>query len=317
MVVSRLEEDALQRIAQDTGGAYVRSVGGASDTRGLAADMRRTLTKQATEVHRERVWDERFQWPLAGGLGLLFIAGLLGDGRRKGLGVVALLLLAPLPAQAQELETALQLLQDERPAEAVGELELLREQDPSNPQVLTALAEALAQSGQHQRAAEAYEELARRSSDEELQTRALYNAGHQRYQQGELEDAVQDWQQVLERQPEHEAAKHNAEQVQNEIQRRMAQPSPQPQQQPEQQPGASGQTEEHDGTRSERPEGGEPGQLDPELEAQEAQPGEGGSEASSYGAEEMSEEEARKLLNGVEEGDPRVVVRGQSRSKDW
>ena len=31
----------------------------------------------------------------------------------------------------------------------------------------------------------------------------------------------------------------------------------------------------------------------------------------------MSEDEARKLLDSVEEGEPRVVIRGESQGKDW
>jgi Ca-activated chloride channel family protein len=373
MVVSRLEEDTLKRIARETGGAYVRSVGGASDTRGLASEMRGALTERSTEVHREKVWDERFQWPLAGGLGLLFIAGLIGDGRKRAAqaastGAVLALLLLPVPARAQDLESALELIEADRHAEAAAQLEQMRVERPEDPQVLTALAEALARSGRHEQAAEAYEELARRSEDELLQTRALYNAGHQRYQQGELDQAVGDWQQVLEREPEHPAARHNAEEVSREIQRRQAQSQArqEPQEGQDQQGGGGEQSQPSQGgsdsgepsspergqdtggaedQQGEAGERGEPGEDEPEeasggaapedsdgtrgerdLEGQEAQPGEGeppdllgeeGRGASPYGAEEMSEEEARKLLNGVEEGDPRVVVRGQSRTRDW
>ncbi len=35
------------------------------------------------------------------------------------------------------------------------------------------------------------------------------------------------------------------------------------------------------------------------------------------GVGEMSEDEARKLLQAAEEGQPRVVVRGESGGKDW
>ncbi|MDX1384377.1 MAG: VWA domain-containing protein [Thermoanaerobaculia bacterium] len=83
IVLSRLDEPALQRVALTTGGRYVRSVTGDVDlehiyTRGIKA----LLDDRELESERRQRWEERFQWLLALALPLLMMEPLISERRR-------------------------------------------------------------------------------------------------------------------------------------------------------------------------------------------------------------------------------------------
>jgi Ca-activated chloride channel homolog len=84
MVISKLDETTLQKMALTTGGAYVRSVTGDVDlekiyTQGIKA----TLEDKDLASKRRQRWEERFQWILAVAILLLMIEPLVPERRRK------------------------------------------------------------------------------------------------------------------------------------------------------------------------------------------------------------------------------------------
>lgn len=81
-VLSRVDADLLAKIAKATGGsAYLASKGEQIDIRPLVADLDALQKTERDEKHLV-VREERFQWPLAVALILLFIEGLVGERRR-------------------------------------------------------------------------------------------------------------------------------------------------------------------------------------------------------------------------------------------
>jgi Ca-activated chloride channel homolog len=98
LVHSRLDEGLLRRIAELTGGSY-HLLG--ADGRGLEQLYREALAgAQATGMYKERVYHERFQWPLACALMLVLLEWWLDERRRTRARAlpalaVAALLLAP------------------------------------------------------------------------------------------------------------------------------------------------------------------------------------------------------------------------------
>lgn len=83
MVLSRLDETALQKIALTTGGSYVRSVTGDVDlekiyTQGIKA----TLEEQELSSKRRQRWKDRFQWFVAACMMCLALEPLIPE-RRK------------------------------------------------------------------------------------------------------------------------------------------------------------------------------------------------------------------------------------------
>lgn len=63
VVLSRLDEKTLQKIALETGGRYVRSVTGDLDLDTIYRhDIRGTIEKKELKSTRRKRWEERFQW---------------------------------------------------------------------------------------------------------------------------------------------------------------------------------------------------------------------------------------------------------------
>ncbi len=83
VVVSKLDEARLTRIAQATGGAYVKSVPGDGDVRGIyETEIRGKLTASERGVRRDKLWHEQYAWPLGFALVGMVISAALGIRRR-------------------------------------------------------------------------------------------------------------------------------------------------------------------------------------------------------------------------------------------
>ncbi len=352
VVLTQLQEEGLKRVASSTGGTYLRSVAGAQDVRALADRIHGELAASVTTVKRDKIWDERFQWPLAGGLGLLLLGTLLGDGRmrRSTAGLLLVGMLAAGPARADALADAQQQLAEGQTSQAVDALTRLQVERPGDPGVAWSLGEALFQSGRYDDAARVFTDLADRAPDTEHSLGSRYNSGLSHYGAGRLEEAVRDWDRVLEQDPDNVAAKQNADAVRQELAHRQQQPPPEDQEGGEEgEPSEGGDTGQPQEAEPSDTGGTSEGEQSEAQEAADAEPGDDGTrEAEAGEAEEgepegdvrpvaeagdtatpeeagepveglqaLSEEEAARLLESVDEGTPRVTVRGRSEGKDW
>jgi len=82
IVMSRLDEPTLQRIALDTGGRYVHSVSGDIDLEKIYSQgIKATLEDQELGTRRQRRWEERFQWLVAIALLALMAEPLIPERR--------------------------------------------------------------------------------------------------------------------------------------------------------------------------------------------------------------------------------------------
>lgn len=362
VVLSRLDEDGLKAIAAAGAGAYARAGAGAADLRALYEDeIRGKLATAEQGSRRDRVWDERYQWPL----GVALVLGVLLSGMRARPAAAALLLAAALvagaPARAGDAE--------------VERLTALQLQNPGDLHVSEQLGEALFKAGDYARAEEVLRGVAERSDDAAQRARARYNEGLAAYRGGRLHRAVEDWQQVLKDQPDHKPAAQNISSVQKELQMRMQQQqqnqqnqqnqqdptSQDPQAQNQQNSQQDGQPQDpqqaqgeqqnqqnqqnpsdpqqqaqdgsqdrqappSDGTREERQpataaaddtgaaDAGEQAQAE-QGQADSGQPQDGQAEPKPG---KLSAEAAERLVDGLEEGEPRVVVDPKRRGgKDW
>jgi len=313
VIITKLQESALKQLAADSGGAYLQSVGGASDTRELVGALNAQLQASAQGQTREKVWNERFQWPLGMALLLLFLAAFSRDSRWATALLLVWVMSSPAPAHAEETV------------------------DVRDPRTLWSLALNQTQEGDHEGAYRTFSEIAERAVEPKLRLGARYNAGNAAYGAGRLEQAVQAWDQALEMDPSLEAAQKNAEAVRQEIAQRLQEPPPEEQEPEDSEEGEEGEegeeqdeNSESDGDEEQESSDGErePSEpKEPEGEEQEdaAMPepseeppgGEEGEQPLAQGVQEMSPEEALRLLEAVEEGRPFVVVPGNSSEKDW
>ena len=88
IVLSRLDEATLQKIALETGGRYVRSVTGDVDLEQIYIEgIKATLKDRELESRRRRRWEERFQWTLGLAMMCLMLEPLIsGRSRARGVG---------------------------------------------------------------------------------------------------------------------------------------------------------------------------------------------------------------------------------------
>ena len=321
LVLSRIEEDTLQMVAQIGGGAYVRSVAGSGDIRALYQDEILGKLKREEQIsRREKVWLERFQWPL----GLAWLLGLAAFAVRGRVAVVLLVLAlgaGSQPAHAQD--------------SSVEALTKAQTANPDDLSVAERLGGALFKAGQFNQAEAVLGSVADRSKDSDARARARYNASLAAYKAGRLTAALEGWQRVLQDHPEHPGAKKNAGAVQAEIQKRLGEdPPPQDgdgesedgdgEQEPPEDGGDTG-APQNDGTREPPPppEGGDTGAAEP-PEDSESQPAEpaggdtGSAPAEPVEVKEISQSEAERMFDAVQEGDPRVVINPDSKGgNDW
>jgi Ca-activated chloride channel family protein len=83
MVLSRLDEPTLQKIALETGGRYVRSVTGDVDLEQIYSQgIKATLEDQELGSKRRQRWEERFQWLVALALFALMLEPLISERQR-------------------------------------------------------------------------------------------------------------------------------------------------------------------------------------------------------------------------------------------
>jgi len=327
LVLSRIEEDTLRSIARIGEGAYVRSVAGSGDIQALYQDEILGKLKRAEQIsRREKIWLERFQWPL----GLCWVLAILAfvvRGRGAQLALLVLMVASSTRAHAAN-------------GDAVEALTAKQIENPDDLEVAERLGEALYRSGQFNEAASVLTGVADRSKGSDSRARARYNAGLAAYKSGRLTSALESWQRVLQDHPDHPAAQKNAAAVQAEIQKRLGEEPPNQDgdgdksegdsdqnQDTEPQEGTDTGASQHDGTREppkDPPEedgdtGAQQAAQNPEDSDQEPDQGDTGtSEPEPVEVKELSETEAARMFDAVKEGDPRVVIDpGSKGGRDW
>lgn len=74
VIISRLNETILQKIALETGGSYVRSVTGDMDLNKIyRTDIKEKIEKKELKTTRRKLWQDRFQWFIFLALVCLFL----------------------------------------------------------------------------------------------------------------------------------------------------------------------------------------------------------------------------------------------------
>jgi len=316
LVLTRLGEDVLQEVAEIGQGAYVRSVAGSADIRAIYADEIVGKLKRGEQmVRREKVWLERYQWPL----GMAWVLALLAFAvRGRGAAVIVLMgmMLTTPVAQAAP--------------QSIADLSAEQVASPDDMALAERLGSALFKAGRFNEAEEVLRSVADRSQDAEAKARTRYNSGLAAYRGGRLTHALEAWQRVLQDHPDNAAAKKNAAAVQSEIQQRLGEDPP-PQDQDgdnqenseEQPPSDDTAAPQNDGTREppKPPPADDTGSAPepPEPSEPNESSGDTGSPASPpVEVGEISEQEAERMFDAVEEGDPRVVIDpGSKGGKDW
>ena len=249
VVMSRLHEEELEKLARSTGGAYLRVTSAAADP---APIVRRidSMEKRTIESQSLSTLEERFQWPLALAVVALLVHLGVGpfrglartgtDGHRRTrtekprqvaiarasllpvlfLGWAALPSLPPflqphLPVWAERWlynprERMERAMEEEDPEKAVRPADTALRLAPDDPLVQYDAGTAHLGAGNARKAAAILEKAAK-GAGPDLSTTAHYNLGNARLAMGDAAGAVQAYKQVLRAAPGNQEAKFNLE----------------------------------------------------------------------------------------------------------
>ena len=215
-VKSHLDENTLTQIAQVTGGMY-QPLGQQGQGLGVIYDKAiASMPKHDLAARRERVYEERYQWPLSAGLVLLLASLLIGTRRRtaaqakpvapvrvpKRVAVAVLAVLAiPAVAQAspQSAESAYKK-GDYNKAET--QYQDAAAQHPDVAPLQYDLGASAYKSGEFDTALPAFQK-ALGTDDPALQQQSYYNIGNTQYRIGQKteksspQDTIKQWQQAV------------------------------------------------------------------------------------------------------------------------
>jgi Ca-activated chloride channel homolog len=222
LVRSRLDENRLRKIAQQTGGFYVHLENGAISR--LINEGLLKLDQGNIDERSMRIPIERYRWPAAFGLLLLLLSAVLGA-RKRGTGVMR----PPVESAVAAAMLALVIsahadagLDRYNRGDFDGALEKFREElkgDPASPTTNFNFGDAAYRLQRYDEAFEAYAK-AMVSSDLTLRQKAYYNGGNALFMQGnnsqDIEqqlssyyDARYQYQEALDLNPRDEQAKKN------------------------------------------------------------------------------------------------------------
>ncbi|MGP8201149.1 MAG: VWA domain-containing protein [Limisphaerales bacterium] len=227
-VKSHLDEAGLKAIAEATGGIYAPL---GAERQGLETIYRQglaPLAKHDLASRRQKVYTERFQWPLAASLALLLLSMLIGTRRRvvrksevpaaeparmpfmaRPVTVaVGLLLLIPFSQAKASTATAEKAYQKGDFSTAEREYAAAAQHNTNNPDLLFNVGTADYKAGQFPQAAEAFQKAlgSEPSADHKrlsAQEDAYYNLGDtlyrngQKTEQSDTKQTIQTWEQAV------------------------------------------------------------------------------------------------------------------------
>jgi Ca-activated chloride channel family protein len=227
IVLSRLDEKTLKKMAVITGGTYVRSVAGDMDLDTIYTnEIRRTMDAQTVASSRKQVWEDRFQWPLALALVCLFAALMLPVTRKTMVSIllVALLVIPSAPARANDTSQGIKAFEAGEYEKALKHFVDAQLKAPDKPQSLYNVADAYYKTGNFDAAVEHYEKVLE-TGDQGLKQKALYNLGNAEFRRGNAKAAIDHYKAALAIDPEDRLTKDNMEFVQKVMEQQEQQQS--------------------------------------------------------------------------------------------
>ncbi|MFN2433501.1 MAG: VWA domain-containing protein [Gemmatimonadota bacterium] len=300
VVVTRLEAATLERVARETGGTY-RSWDGGRGARRLALDLAQLESREISSRTFTQL-AERYQWPLALALAALLLEWVVAWRARPAAAVLALLV--PVLLEGQQPSEGERLYHAGDFAAAYEAFRAQAEGEDPDPALTYDTGNALYRLGRYDAAAASYRDAL--GGGHELRHRASYNLGNAFFKSAEdsenpregLRRAISAYEEALVLNPDDEAAKWNLELALRRLDEEEERRSPSA-------GGGGGGGGGGDGGDDRPQDGGEepdergPGQPPPGAQPQGPEPGEGEARAASAGS--LTEEQARQLLQAIED----------------
>ncbi|MDX2452829.1 VWA domain-containing protein [Desulfosarcina sp.] len=350
IVLSRLDENTLKKMAVVTGGTYVRSVAGDMDLDAIYTDeIRRTMEAKTVSSGRKQVWEDRFQWPLALALLCLAIELMLPVARKTLLvSLLAMLILGlQQPAEASDTRDGIAAYEKGDFEQALKHFTDAQLNAPDKPETLYNVADGYYKTGNFDAAAEHYKQ-ALETDDTQLKRRALYNLGNAEFRRGRAKEAIGHYKAALAIDPDDRQTQENLAFVKKIMEQQQQQSGDDRKNQDKKDQGQENETQpkedgdaqstedqEQDGARENRPDGEQQQQrpeFGDEMDEQQKQkqaradkPQNNGQQPAQPQSAQPGEaagdpEQAERMLNRLEDQPGRALMPATGRrtvEKDW
>ncbi len=213
IILTKLDEETLKRMAVMTGGTYVRSVAGDMDLDVIyTKEIRGKMEASELESGRKQIWEDRYQWFLALAI-LALITELFLPSAKKTLSAMVLfcLIVSSSPAaHASPLKEGLEAYNKGDYEKALKLFIDAQLEDPDKPEILYNVGNAYYKTGDFDAAMSHFKE-AMKTQDNRLKQKAIYNLGNANYRKEKFEDAVKNYEDALKLDPNDSQAKQNLE----------------------------------------------------------------------------------------------------------
>jgi Ca-activated chloride channel family protein len=241
IILSKIDEKGLEKIADLTGGFYVRSVAGDMDLDMIYKDkILGTMERKKLTSGKKRVWENRFQWFLLPSVILLLLELALSSKKRinSSINILSVFILIfglniigfsiPSIAQAKTVSSSVKegITAFEEKNYELAKKHFIDAQleNPENRKLYYNIGTAAYMNKEYEQAKTNFKH-ALESDDKNLRHNARYNLANTQYRQGNLEDAIREYENILKEFPEDINAKENLEFVKKKNQEQKKQKS--------------------------------------------------------------------------------------------
>lgn len=221
LVLSKLDEAALETIASASGGIYTRAVTGDMDLDILYFDgIKKRTESQTLKTGKIKVYEERFTFFALGAFLFLLLEGLIdeNDARKTGRMYCLIILCSmygfaqfALPGDASAAESADELYRQGRFEEAEKAYTRLDMDYPRDIRYRFNRGCAAYQNERSKEAAAAFASVLKRADDAGLRFKAAYNSGNAAFKQGDFETAAAFYKKSIILNPASRDARYNLE----------------------------------------------------------------------------------------------------------
>jgi Ca-activated chloride channel family protein len=241
IILSKVDEKGLKKIADLTGGLYVRSVAGDMDLDMIYKDkILGTMERKTLTSGKKRVWENRFQWFLFPALILFLIELFLSTTKKtkppkKILSIIVFVsalnicwfnnpLIVEAKTVSSSVKSGINAFDEQNYQQAEKHFIDAQLEDPENRKLYYNIGAAAYMNKEYDQAKTNFRE-ALESDDINLRHDAGYNLANTHYRLGNLEDAIKEYENILKEFPEDTKAKENLEFVKKKKQEQKQQKS--------------------------------------------------------------------------------------------
>jgi len=269
VVISKLNQGLLNKIAKETSGQYYRVSSGEWGLTKIYEQIK-SLEKKELETKMITIYEEKYQYFLFFALLLLFLEFFIPERKKiktTALGVL-LFMFFSAPIYADSYKDSYSAYKKKNYDKALIEYQKILEKDRDNQEILYNIGNTCYRKNDYERAEKCYKRI-NTLKNKELKFRALYNLGNTFYKANKIDQALQAYKQALSVNSEDKDAKFNIEFI-NKIKKNeeSSKDKKQGQQKPQSQPKKKQQSKEE---KEEQQEQQEQEQQMPQKEQQQDQ----------------------------------------------